>query len=270
MSVAALCLLLGSAGVGQAAPQGRHVKATLVAETDAVQPGTPLVAGVRLRMDRGWHTYWRNPGDAGLPTKARWTLPAGFAAGELQWPRPGRFNTGPLVSFGYAGEVLLPVKIQVPAGLASDEVTLNAKVSWLECEEVCLPGKADIELTLPVRERASPGPAAELFQLARKQLPRGADGWRFATTVDVASIALAVTPPKGVVLDEAFFYPITRKVLDYSGSQSLSSSGAGSTLTLPRNARGAALERLEGVLVGRTAQGPVAVEVDVAVSEKTP
>lgn len=256
-----LGLLGGLSAVGEAAPRGRHVKATLVAEKDAVQPGQPLLVGVRLRMDPGWHTYWRNPGDAGLPTKTRWTLPQGFEAGELQWPRPGRFNTGPLVSFGYENEVLLPVEIQVPANLSSKDVTLSAKVSWLECEEVCLPGKAEITLTLPVRASAAPGPAAEILAAARQQLPASGEGWSFATSVDPAAVTLAVTPPPGTTLDEAYFYPLTPRVLDYSKPQELRSKEGHSELVLPRKANGAPVERLEGVLVGRTAKDVVAVQV---------
>ena len=268
MGAVGLCLLLG--GVGEAAPAGRHVQATLVAETDAVQPGTVLVVGLRLRMDPGWHTYWRNPGDAGLPTKAKWTLPPGFTAGDLQWPRPARFNTGPLVSYGYESEVLHPVEIQVPGSIASAEVTLEARVSWLECEEICLPGKADLTLTLPVRQAASPGPAAGLFRAVREKLPRPADGWRFAASATAAAVELAVTPPKGTTLEGAYLYPITRKVVDYAEPQSLSSGGGRSILALSRDARGAAVGRLEGVLVGQTEKGPVAVEVNVPVSEKAP
>jgi thiol:disulfide interchange protein DsbD len=221
-------------------------------------------------MDPGWHTYWRNPGDAGLPTKAKWTLPEGFIAGELQWPRPGRFNTGPLVSFGYEGEVLLPVEIQVPAAVASSELTLSAKVSWLECEEICLPGKADLALTLPVRNAASPGPAAALFRSARAKLPQSADGWRFAAASGAASIDLTLSAPKGATLEEAYFYPFTRKVLDYSTPQSLTLDRGRSVLALPRDARGKAAERLQGVLVGRSAAGPFAVDLDVPVKTKTP
>jgi len=84
-------LCLGATRGHAQAPAVRHVKASLVAETDAVRPGQPLTVGIRLEMEKGWHTYWRNPGDSGLPTRVRWTLPAGFSAGELRWPYPQRF-----------------------------------------------------------------------------------------------------------------------------------------------------------------------------------
>jgi thiol:disulfide interchange protein DsbD len=102
-------------------------------------------------MEKGWHTYWRNPGDSGLPTRVRWELPEGFAAAEIRWPYPIRFTTGPLVSYGYEHEVLLPVEIRVPPSLASAEVRVAGRVDWLECREACVPGRADVSLLLPVR-----------------------------------------------------------------------------------------------------------------------
>jgi len=263
-----LCVLVGVAA-GDAAPRGRHVKASLVAEKDAVQPGKPLVAGLRLQMDPSWHTYWRNPGDAGLPTRVKWELPERFSAGELQWPHPMRFNTGPLVSYGYEHEVLLPVEIQVPTGLSSPNLNLTARASWLECQEICLPGKAELSLSLPVRENASPGPAAALFEDARRRLPRRDQAWRFSALAAAGSIGLSVSPPRDATLEEAYFYPVTRRVLDYSKPQALQASGGGYRLELPRDPKGAGVERLEGVLVGRTATGPLALEVGVTLATKS-
>jgi thiol:disulfide interchange protein DsbD len=246
----------------------RHVEASLVAETDAVTPGQPLVTGIRLRMEPGWHTYWRNPGDSGLSTKVQWELPEGLSAGAIQWPGPIRFNTGPLVSYGYHDEVLLPVELEVPAGLPSDRVHLKARVSWLECREVCLPGKADLELTLPVRARSAPGPAAGLFEATRGALPRAGEGWRFAATADESGVSLAVAPPRGTTLDEAYFYPVTRRVIDYSEPQVLRSAGGRYTLILPRDPNGGSVEGLEGVLVAKTEAGPETLAVDVALEEE--
>jgi thiol:disulfide interchange protein DsbD len=263
-----LCVLVG-VGVGHAAPRGHHVKASLVAESDAAQPGTPLVLGLRLQMDPSWHTYWRNPGDAGLPTRVKWELPEGFVAGELQWPHPIRFNTGPLVSYGYEHDVLLPVEIQVPATLASTPVRLTASVSWLECQEICLPGKAELSLSLPVRASAAPGPSAALFEETRRRLPRRDQAWRFEAAASPGSIALSMRPPRGTSLEEAYLYPLSRRVLDYSMPQVLRQAEGGYRLELPRDANGVAVERLEGVLVGRTTEGPLALEVDVMLAARS-
>jgi thiol:disulfide interchange protein DsbD len=259
-------LALGGPGASSDTPPGRHVKASLVAETDAVRPGRPLTVGVRLEMEKGWHTYWRNPGDSGLPTRARWDLPEGFAAGEIQWPYPDRFRTGPLVSYGYEHEVLLPVEIRVPAALASPEVRIAARVDWLECLEACLPGRADVSLTLPVRPSAPPGRHAALFAEVRRRLPKRDPAWRFSASSAAGSLSLVVRPPRGTTVREAHFYPATPRLLDHAQPQTLTRDGEAHRLALARDPNGTPSERLAGVLVAGTASGAVAVEVDVPIA----
>jgi DsbC/DsbD-like thiol-disulfide interchange protein len=265
LGVAALLAAQGTVAAAQEAG-GRHVRASLVAEADAVEAGQPLRLGFRLEMEPGWHTYWRNPGDSGLPTSVQWELPEGFTAGELQWPRPIRFATGPLVSYGYEHEVLHPVEIRVPASLEAGDVHLAARLSWLECQDVCLPGKAQLTLTLPVRARATPGPAAPLFAEARRHMPRGDPAWRLGATAREGAIDLVVHPPSGTTLSEAYFYPVTRRILDYSKPQTLARGEQGYRIELVRDPNGApSVGRLTGVLVTRTPDGEEAIEVDVPV-----
>jgi DsbC/DsbD-like thiol-disulfide interchange protein len=244
----------------------RHVKASLLAETDAVRPGQPITVGVRLEMEKGWHTYWRNPGDSGLPTRVKWDLPVGFAPGEIRWPYPGRFQTGPLVSYGFEHEVLLPVEIRVPTVVAASEVRLAARVDWLECQEACLPGRADVSLALPVRPSASSGPHAALFAETRRRLPAKAPGWRFSAASTPGSVRLVVRSPHGAALREAYFYAVTPRLLDYAKAQGLTREGGAHRLELPRDPNGAPSERLAGVLVAGTGNGTVALEVDVRIA----
>ena len=75
-----------------------HVEAELVADKAAARPGAPTLVGLKLRMEPQWHTYWKNPGDSGLPTRVQWVLPAGWKAGELQWPYPQPIPVGPLMN----------------------------------------------------------------------------------------------------------------------------------------------------------------------------
>ena len=245
------------------APPGRHTKASLLSETDAVRPGQPFTVGIRLQMEKGWHTYWRNPGDSGLPTRARWELPAGFAAGEIQWPYPGRFATGPLVNYGYEGEVLLPVEIRVPTSLPQSQVRIAVRVDWLECQEACLPGRAELSLTLPVRATTHLGPQAALFADARRRLPKKDPAWGFSASSAPGSVSLVVRPPRGTDLREAYFYPAVPRLLDHAQPQTLTRQGTAHRLALARDPNGAPLERLAGVLVAGTGTGPVAVDVDV-------
>jgi DsbC/DsbD-like thiol-disulfide interchange protein len=254
--------LAASVASGQA-PPGRHVKATLVADADAARPGQSLTFGIRLEMEKGWHTYWRNPGDSGLPTRVKWDLPAGFAAGEIQWPYPIRFATGPLVNYGYEHDVLLPVAIRVPAALAAPEVRIAARVDWLECKEACLPGRAEVSLTLPVRAAGGAGPHAALFADARRRLPRKDPAWRFSASSGDGGLALVVRPPRGTALREAYFYPAVPRILDHGQPQPLTREGVARRLTLARDPNGAPADRLTGVLVAGAGEGAVALDVDV-------
>jgi DsbC/DsbD-like thiol-disulfide interchange protein len=152
----------------QAAPAreapGEIVKAELLADTAGIRAGRSFTLGVLLRMQPEWHVYWRNPGDAGLATSVRWSLPEGFRAGELRWPVPEAWNQpGNIVGYGYEGSVLLAAEVQAPAGLAAgSSVPVGAEVRWLSCKHVCIPGQASLKLDLPVVE--APAPASrELF-----------------------------------------------------------------------------------------------------------
>jgi thiol:disulfide interchange protein len=147
------------------------VKASLVADATAIVPGKPFEVGVLLEMAPGWHTYWEYPGDAGLPTKISWTLPEGFVAGPIQWPLPHRvIEPGDIEVYAYKDRVLLLTAIVAPAEIAEKTVTLRAKVDWLVCAEICIPGSADLELSLPAGGQSTAA-NAELFDEFRAILP---------------------------------------------------------------------------------------------------
>ncbi|HEY5907204.1 MAG TPA: protein-disulfide reductase DsbD domain-containing protein, partial [Vicinamibacteria bacterium] len=153
---AATLLVLFLAAPAHAASVGksRQVEIALLSEAEWVRPGHPFRVGIHMKIAPGWHTYWKNPGDAGLPLRLAWTLPEGFSAGPIQWPVPDRIPVPPLMSYGYSDEVLFPVEITPPASGAhsGSEVTLAVKADWLECKEACLPAKAVLDLTLPLKE----------------------------------------------------------------------------------------------------------------------
>jgi thiol:disulfide interchange protein/DsbC/DsbD-like thiol-disulfide interchange protein len=139
------------------------VEASLVADTTAIVPGQPFRLGLLLRMAPGWHTYWENPGDSGLPTTFDPQLPVGFAASDIVWPLPKRLvEPGDIQVYAYKGEVLLVRTITPPSTIEAPEIAIPAKSSWLVCEEICIPGKAEVQLTLPVAASAQPA-NADLF-----------------------------------------------------------------------------------------------------------
>jgi len=129
-----------------------HTHVRLVSEQDAVVPGGTFWVGLDLILDDGWHVYWQNPGDSiGLAPKIKWQLPPGIRAGDIQWPYPKRLNLGPITSFGYEHEILLLVPVSVDANFqSSKDVNLHARLNWVACQEVCIPGRAELNLSLPV------------------------------------------------------------------------------------------------------------------------
>src|ERR1700691_2810110 len=134
-----------------AAPIGPHVAASLIAETRNVVAGQALHVALRQQIQPGWHTYWSNPGESGLPTTIDWSLPRDFRAGPILWPTPERFTVGPVVGYGYEHEVLLPSIIEVPADLPpGSNVTLSAHASWLACSDICIPEDTELSISVAV------------------------------------------------------------------------------------------------------------------------
>jgi thiol:disulfide interchange protein DsbD len=202
--------------------------------------------GLHFKLAPEWHTYWRNGGDAGLPARIRWRLPAGFEAGEIQWPLPERMPSEPLMSYGYGDEVMLLVELRTPASLPVAPVTLAARVDWLECKDVCLPGKAELEIALPVAAGAPPlGAWAEAFKKTRARLPKSA-GLRAEATSSGNELLLTVS---GIAAPRsAYFYPGKAEVIEHAAEQTLTASGKSFQLKLVRAIDTKPPERLEGVL----------------------
>lgn len=148
------------------------VSARLLPSQTSIVPGQPFEVGLLLEMAPGWHTYWEYSGDAGLPTKIAWTLPAGFQSGPIQWPAPHLMvEPGEIWTYGYDGKVLLITTIIPPADLpAGKTITLRARASWLTCKDMCIPGSAELELKLPVAA-ASTAANEMLFAEFRSLIP---------------------------------------------------------------------------------------------------
>lgn len=150
------------------------VQAELVSRFHDAVPGTEFEIGLLLRHDSKWHTYWKSTGDTGLPTRIQWALPQGWHASEILWPTPAVFRIDNLVNYGYGDEVLLPVRISVPASAKVGSVQdIKAEVSWLMCADQCVPGKAS--LTLAVQVADNDGGATKestLFEASHAAMPR--------------------------------------------------------------------------------------------------
>jgi thiol:disulfide interchange protein DsbD len=159
--------------VAQAAPPPSDlVKAELLADVSSIQPGKPFNLGVMMKIEPGWHTYWKNPGDSGAPTKISFTAPDGFTVDPIQFPTPIQFNQpGDIVGYGYTDEVMLTARVTPPANLKpGDSVDIKANASWLCCESVCVPGHQGLSITLPVANERCPA-NKELFDKWIEMVP---------------------------------------------------------------------------------------------------
>ncbi|HEY0796943.1 MAG TPA: thioredoxin family protein [Acidisarcina sp.] len=153
----------------------QHVSVALVSSRDVIHPGASLDAGLYFKLEKGWHVYWVNAGDSGEPPRVRWTLPAGITASPMQYPAPKRLPLGPFMDFGYEDEVLFPIALHASEGLApGTALDLSAKVDWLVCRDVCVPGKAALKLPLAIADAATPGTeyAPGLIAAYQEKLPR--------------------------------------------------------------------------------------------------
>lgn len=184
LRAATLTALMALTGTSQAEAQVEAqvedgdglVQASLGAEFGAVWPGKETTLAVVLQVSDGWHIYWKNPGDGGIPTTVTLDLPPGLEAGEVQWPAPRRYVHEGMVSYGYEGEVTLLVPLRAAADLAAERgLTVRGRVEWLVCNpDGCLPGGAEVETRVHVASGPAapmPTPAARKIAAARRLLP---------------------------------------------------------------------------------------------------
>ena len=198
--------VVGDGGPGPVRVQ--HLTAELVALGPAIAPGGTQQVGLVLTLDKGWHVYWINPGDSGEPPRIAWTLPAGVTAGPMQFPIPKRLPLGPLMDFGYEGEVAFPVTIAAAPTLKPGPMHLDAQVSWLVCAQVCIPGKAHLGIGLTVQPGTPQAPLAgalgEAITLVPKPLPAGT---KFSVTGGAQQFVLTLIDGRRETNAEFYPYP---------------------------------------------------------------
>jgi thiol:disulfide interchange protein DsbD len=230
-----------------------HLHVQLVVPNQNLKAGTPVNAGLYFKLESGWHVYWKNAGDSGEPPHIQWTLPAGITASAMQFPAPQRLPLGPLMDFGYENEVLFPFKVQAAATAKRGTVVLHAKVDWLVCREVCIPGKAELDQNVNV---VSGAPAVNLISASDQQLwarfanqlpqalPRS-DTAVFQPTA--AGFLLAVTT--GQRETQAEFFPEDEDILDNPAPQTVTPTANGLIVSLKQDPNiTTAPAKLKGVL----------------------
>jgi DsbC/DsbD-like thiol-disulfide interchange protein len=196
-----LSLLIASSALAQV----QHATARWITSKNATTGG-PIQTVIHMKVDAGWHTYWKNPGEGGIPLKIEAKLPDGWKLGEIQYPAPKRYTTGELPSIGYGGEVFLPITIYPPKGASSDGKLpeIKANLSWLTCNESsCVPGEAELTLS------TTGDPA--VIQKAYDATPKPLEDAKLAFVADKNQVTLTLTLPEKSKINPTTYdvFPVT-------------------------------------------------------------
>ncbi|QNI38071.1 protein-disulfide reductase DsbD family protein [Edaphobacter albus] len=244
LSLLLFCVLLtGSSAwaqipvVGDGGPgpvKAQHLTVEMVSMAPSIAPGGTLDVGLVITLEEKWHVYWINAGDSGEPPRIKWTLPHGITAGPMQFPVPTRLPLGPLMDFGYEDEVAFPVKLTAAKNLKPGPIHLDARVDWLVCREVCIPGKAHLGLNLTIDPKATApaqpvGALGEALGLLPKPLPEGTKlkitGGKNEFVFDLMT---------GDRITDAEFYPFDTEQIANAGDQDVEPLSDGVRLRVPR------------------------------------
>jgi len=211
---------------------GGHVRADLLSEPVVVQPGRNLLLGIRMRMEPGWHVYWRNPGDAGFSLSLKWEKTDGVRLDSLLWPVPDTIAVTPLMTYGYQDSVVLLLPVHVDSGAPA--VHLRAHAKWLECNEVCVPGQADLSLDLPVGSPVGVDSTSTLFAAAKAALPEAPPGWSVRASFSDSDLILVGHGP-GTPPASLRFFPSRQGFADNAPAQELDRTPNGFRLRVRRD-----------------------------------
>jgi thiol:disulfide interchange protein DsbD len=231
-----------------------HARSTLVPETDGVAPGGAVTLAFSQTLEQGWHVYWQNPGDSGLPLEFDWTLPAGAEAGAIAYPTPHRIPIEPLVNFGHEGEPVFLVDIKAPSNAAAGSMLdLSLEATWLICAEICVPETGVFALSIPILESPAINASARpLFERARAEMPIP-----FAGKVAhvIRDGVLSIGADGAVDAKGAFFFPVEENRIEPSALQRFSARENGFTLLVDNVSADKVAGPIEGVLSIETAEG---------------
>jgi thiol:disulfide interchange protein/DsbC/DsbD-like thiol-disulfide interchange protein len=227
-----------------------HAEVTLASETNAVEPGKSFRLGLHFKLVKGWHIYWINPGDAGEPPRLELTLPEGANSSDIVWPTPLRIPEGPVMTYGYADEVLLPLTVIAP--IVETSFPVEAKANWLVCDKICVPEEGSFHLDIPVGGLTR-SPEARLFASTDQRSP-GPSPF-FATLAPDGSLFVEGKKISERSVADAWFLPDKWGAIDDGAPQTPTITAGKLILTLKRGQTFDPDEVLTGVLVTKDSSG---------------
>ncbi len=255
--ICALWLAAGAIAHAQTLVENEYTTTEITPEAQAFIPGETLWFAVRQELRDGWHVFWVNPGDAGLPLALEWDLPAGFVHGEIIHPSPEYIPVGPLASYAHEGAPVFLVPVSAPAHARPGEIVdIVIHASWQTCEEICVPEEGRFSFSLPVAEEAAPDAnVASLFAAARAAHPVEVEA-NAVFRVKGAGYSLTLTAPDDFAPDDAFYFAAPEGVIEPAARQTIKIDGGQAVIALQPGWRdGYDMPTLDGVLTFQTAAG---------------
>jgi len=253
---AALCT------ISSAAVRSGKASADWITSSTTIASDAEVTTGLRLVVDPGYHTYWVNPGEGGMKPSVKWELPPGWKTSDPAYPVPKRFMTGDLPGFGYEGTVIFPVTVTPPANF-SGKAILKGKFSWLTCDDKgCIPGTAELELTLNSGE-TSPSVNAKAIEVSQRKVPIAPPNRiSLKVTESPKSLILTISGLPNTKPDLADYeaFPATPQVIENSAKIQFSRTGQTWTSEVPKSEYATkALRELTLVLAGKSGETPISL-----------
>ncbi|MCX6537685.1 MAG: protein-disulfide reductase DsbD family protein [Acidobacteria bacterium] len=237
--IVSICMTAAAAAFAQAPPAravtAAHVTVELLCAAERPVAGQQAM-GLQFTLEPGWHIYWQNPGDSGTPPDTQWQLPAGVWASPVEWPLPERIDEAGSVNYGYRGHVVLPFTLTIAPSAAGAPLAVRAAVQWLVCRDMCVAGKAALELKFPLvsADRARVGEWELLIAHAKRQVPQPApSSWK--ATAKASGDAFVVDIITGRSEQSGTIFPLDVSQVDDGAPQGQESLPAGVRFTLRKS-----------------------------------
>ena len=251
-------LCYGSFLAAEAEYTASNSKIILVSESTTLQPKDSLYLGIKFELEKDWHTYWENPGDAGEGAVIKWSLPEGVSSSKILWPGPERIPVDPLMTFGYNNEVILLTKISTSDKI-DFPIELNAQVSWFTCKDICIPQDGNVSIVINEGDLNKSNDYAEIKQYVDK-LPK-----EFLENYKVEKLDekyfLQSTLEKNN-FDSIYFFPREYGLTDYVENQIYEKNENSFSLEVKASKTGMKLPNFDGVIKAINSEGTFFFDVN--------
>lgn len=238
----------------------------LLSENSSIEGKQPFWLALEISLQKGWHSYWKNPGDTGMPLQIEWSLPENFKITNMHWPSPEKFDTGGLISYGYEDKAIFLVEITPPEAVKDTSINIGAHIRWLACSDMqCLPGEDAVTLELPIGQNHLNEAYTSLFEKARAALPIQAS--------DVQAhkhngfIELELKLPHSNQITAVQFFPEHKKIIDGTQDTLLKSIDEHSFCMLLKEHKSMQAQQLKGLAILHAKEPPHKrmVEIDLPI-----